>query len=445
MKKTLALMLAALLIFSCALAEEQPLPELLRFRQETREREYVHGDVYIQRSYVVTQNKQVNAELRGVVDLLVEEGRPHLPRGPVHRDKSYLRVGTGVSRTGQSWMSFLTLGSVKHEYEQTHVTFDARAYDMATGRRLTMDDLFAPDSQGWEIMAQAVKAQLNAYFPHKECDSATLEALCTREALGRVPFTLTGGSLRLHYWADALYPGQNTLMHVRLMYPDIRPHMREEAQKQTDNSCYKLIALTFDDGPAHRYSINVAETLRAHGADGTFFLVGTMLNSGHYVMAFEHDAGFPLAYHSYFHRLTGNLAKGAPEEWEKFSREIAQITGTVPTIMRAPGGDEGPFITANIGLPLINWNISAGDGADVRSYDDADIHAIACNVGGGAQDGDVVLMHDLRRACHQYLEPILTRLEERGFLCVTVEELFANRGIPLLPNTIYYEARPSLQ
>lgn len=62
-------------------------------------------DVYIQRTYPVTANEQVNAEMHQVIDQVVERGRQHLPTGAVKKDKSYLRVGAGISRTGQSWMT----------------------------------------------------------------------------------------------------------------------------------------------------------------------------------------------------------------------------------------------------------------------------------------------------------------------------------------------------
>ncbi|MBQ8312059.1 MAG: polysaccharide deacetylase family protein [Clostridia bacterium] len=438
MKKLLAAILAVLLMFSCAVAEKQPLPELFKFTQETQPRENVRKDVYIQRTYPVTANEQVNAEMRQVIDQVVERGRQHLPTGAVKKDKSYLRAGAGVSRTGQSWMSFLSTGAVKHEYEQIHVELDARVYDLATGGQVTMSDLFAPESAGWDVMAEAVRTQLSTYFPQLECDGAALDALCSREALEAVPFTLTAGSLRLHYKADALYPGRTTLMHVRILYSDIRQHMTAEAQHQTDNSCYKLAALTFDDGPAHLYSINVVDTLRAYGADATFFLVGKMMKQGHYVMAYEHDAGFPLAYHSYDHITEGKgIAARIPEEWQQFCDEMVEVTGTIPTMMRAPGGYADPFIRAEIGLPLIHWTTSSGDGNGNREFNESAHRMIAGNVGVGAQDGAVILMHDLRPTCYQYLAMSLEKLEERGFLCVTVEELFDSCGIRLQPNTVY--------
>lgn len=446
MKRLVAAIFALLLMMGCAVAEKQPLPEIFRFTQETQPRENVRKDVYIQRTYPVTANEQVNAEMRQVIDQVVERGRQHLPTGAVKKDKSYLRVAAGISRTGQSWMSFLTTGAVKHEYEQIHAELDARVYDLATGEQITMRDLFAPESAGWDVLAEAVRTQLSAYFPQQDCDGAVLDALCSREALLEVPFTLTAGSLRLHYKADALYPGRTTLMHVRILYSDIRTHMTAEAQRQTDNSCYKLAALTFDDGPAHLYSINVVDTLRAHGADATFFLVGNMMKQGHYVMAYEHDAGFPLAYHSYEHITGGKgIAARIPEEWQQFCDEIVEVTGTIPTMMRAPGGYADPFIRAEIGLPLIHWTTGAGDGTGNRDYNESTHRMIAGNVGVGAQDGAVILMHDLRPTCHQYLAMALEKLEERGFLCVTVEELFDRDGIKLQPNTVYTGAGEYLE
>lgn len=41
--------------------------------------------------------------------------------------------------------------------------------------------------------------------------------------------------------------------------------------------------------------------------------------------------------------------------------------------------------------------------------------------------------------CHAALLPGL--LADKGFLCVTIEEMFAVKGMELLPNTVYWDAR----
>ena len=438
MKRLLAFLLALLALLGTASAEDTPIPARLCITQEQGPDEYVREDVYIRKTYPVTENADVNAQMRQLIDRMAEEGRGALPTGRIGRDKTSLRVNAGMSRTGDRWMSFLTIARIQHEREQIYVAFDARAYDMETGRCLTMDDLFDEDSEGWTLLAQAVETQLSVYFPEETCDGEKLRALCGRDALREAAFTLTGGSLRLHYRADELYPGHQGLMHVRLLYPDIRPAMRQEAQARTDNSSYKLAALTFDDGPAQLYSINVIDELRARGADATFFLVGNMMAANHYVLSYEHDAGFLLAYHSYEHQTSGRIRENAHADLARFNRELSQVTGTQATMMRAPGGMEKPYIDVQIGLPLIHWSVSSGDGSANRSFDDAAIRTMGVNAGGGAKDGAVIMMHDLRRACYRYLDIALDRLEERGFLCVTVEELFALRGVDLEPHQVYF-------
>ena len=55
-----------------------------------------------------------------------------------------------------------------------------------------------------------------------------------------------------------------------------------------------------------------------------------------------------------------------------------------------------------------------------------------------AGDGHVVLMHDLNSECAQATKLILEELNDRGYLFVTVEELFADAGTALEPNHVYY-------
>ena len=138
MRRLLALFLALMLFLPAAHADKQPIPEALRFTQQVQNRENVRTNLYIQRTYPVTANAQINADMRALIDEMTETARPFLPTGKITIDKSYLRVGANITRTGQSWMSFLTVANVKHNYVQPYVAFDARAYDIATGQRLTM-------------------------------------------------------------------------------------------------------------------------------------------------------------------------------------------------------------------------------------------------------------------------------------------------------------------
>lgn len=406
-------------------------PEMLRVTQRQTGREYVRDDVYVIRTYPITVHAGVNAEMEALINGMAEKGRPFLP-SRAGEIPSYLDVGAYIYRTGEKYMSFLTIGRIAHAKEQTYVDFDARVYDMETGVRLTLRDVFPEDSPAWDMLAQAVREQLNAYYPALTADAAALDALCQKEALADAPFTLGVARLSLHYRADALYPGKNTLMHVNLDYRDMRPFMTESAKIQTDNSAYKLIALTFDDGGARGHSLNVINQLRLYGANATFFTVGTMLANNHDVLCREQDAGYSLQSHNYEH-VYENLTPEKIMDWKaKFKSQMSDITGWEPTMMRAPGGIYGPYIEAGAGYPLIQWSVVSGDAGNDN------VKAVANMVINNARDGAVVLMHDLNPHCWDYLQTILPALEERGFQCVTVEEMFSHYGVELLPNQVYY-------
>jgi len=121
------------------------------------------------------------------------------------------------------------------------------------------------------------------------------------------------------------------------------------------------------------------------------------------------------------------------QKWkQKFDKEMNAVFGLRPAYMRAPGGKYLGFVKGDVGLPMFHWTVIADDSGRT------DVEAIARRVLNNAKDGSVVLMHDLNSHAHQYSEIILQDMESRGFLFVTVDELFSHYGIPLEPNTLYY-------
>lgn len=433
MKKTLLMLLCLCLFFPASLAEESAgIPDLLRFSQEQTERHYLRYDIYTLRTYPQTANEQVTTEMRALIDTLHDRALPALPEKATKNLPAYLDVGATIFRTGQKWMSFLTIARIAHEKEQTYVDFEARAYDMETGKRLGLTDLFAPDSQAWALMEEAVRTQLAAYYPALQPDDDALDALCARESLENAAFTLSPARLTLHFRADSLYPGKQTLMHVKLYFPQIRPLMTETARENTDNSGYKLIALTYDDGGARGSSNSVIDRLRLYGANATFFIVGTTIRNNHDVLCREQDAGYAVESHNYEH-VYKSLTDQRIHDWRaRFDQELGAVTGSTATCMRAPGGNFRRYIEADVGLPIIQWSVNPSD-ADYSNYE-----SIAKTVLKHAEPGSVVLMHDLNPLAFRYTELLVPELENRGFLCVTVDELFAHYGVSLEGSTLYY-------
>lgn len=434
MKRMLVLLLLLLSLPYAAWADEelyQEMPPLLRFIQRT-EKEAVAEEVYIQRTYPDTASDWVDSQIRDLVDEMADSNRSLLPlkKGEI---PSYLDVGSVVTRTGTSVLSFLTLAEVSKDKEQLSVDFQTRVFDLETEKQLSLGDFFDSGSDAWALLSAAIREQLSAAFPTLEPDKEALDRLCAIENVKNAAFTLSAARLTLTYRADALYPGKNTLLHVHVYYPEIRPLMTPYGQTQTDNSRFKMIALTYDDGPARGSTRNVLNALRRHGASATFFIVGRNIVRNHDMLSRQQDSGYSIQSHSYTHTYARDLSTAEMfDEEERLRSELGDFIGMVPTMMRAPGGMDPAYIRRKIGYPMINWSAPSGDSGNdnVKGITDA--------LKRRAKDGAIVLMHDINPRCHLYSEAFLQNLSERGYLCVTLEELFSDAGVALEPNTVYY-------
>ena len=424
----LAILLAGTMMVCPAQAKKRTqFPVLLRFTQSVRTSTLKNG-AKIRRTYPKTANKTVNRQMKKLIDRMADGAAPQLKNGDMEMD-----VGAYVSRTGERWMSFLTVERITWERKQVHVGLDARAYDMKTGRQMHLADLMDENSKGWKVLSKAVRRQLNDYFAGTEAPENKLNALCEKQAIQQTPFTLSAGKLTLHYRADQLYQGKNTLMHVDVYYHQLQPYFNALGKKVTDNSRYRMIALTYDDGPFGRTSMQVMDQLRLHGANATFFLVGANLRNNDDVVCREHDAAFTVASHNYRH-VYSDLTEENVKRWRtQWDRRVNDLIGQRARIMRAPGGHSRAFARANCGLPLIHWSRQVND-APNAPYSAADLTRLAL---GCMQDGGVILMHDANPHSPVYSQKFLEKLERNGYLCVTVEELFSINGIPLKPNREY--------
>ena len=430
-KKTITALALLLILLAgsmpAAQAKRRSFPEVLRFTQ-TVQKEPLGVNAFVRRLYPETANKTVNREMKALIDAMVKKGKPRVPK----RD-AYLDVGANVYRTGSQWMSFLTVGRIVSAKKQRYVDFDARVYDMKTGAQLKMTDLFAANSKAWNILAREVRRQLNAYFQGTQADAKRLNALCARANLEKAAFTLSPAKMTLHYRANTLYKGKTTLMHVDVYYRQIRQHMTEKGRKITDNSSYRLIALTFDDGPARNRSLKVMDNLRQYGANATFFLVGTNLQNNDDVVCREHDAGHTVASHNYYHTYSNQTRENVAKWRAAWDKRVNALIGRRAGIMRAPGGLSSYFVKANCGLPLIHWSVVSGDAPSGGTP----AGQILSHLLDNARDGAVILMHDAHPKSPIYTETFLSSLDRWGFQCVTVEELFSYYGIPLKPNHVY--------
>ena len=431
--------LAVLLLPAAAAGdgEAREIPEVLRFKQDQQVERLGMNRIAF-RVYPLTSNAQVNEAIRQTVDSMYAEALPALPKKGVSSSlMARIDVGPYISRVGNRWMSFLTMGRVVNNHRQLYAAFDAAVYQMDTGEKITLSDVIDDQKGGWAFLADAVRAQLTAIYPSDDTDPALLDALCSEENLRAAAFTLTPGHLSLHWRADILYPERtHALMHADIYYAQLRPYMTERALRETDCSGYRFVALTYDDGPAWGPTDSLINELRLYGAGATFFTVGYRVNDSPELVKREYDAGFSVQSHGWRHKYTATRKQ--IQEWNAaMAEKLTDLIGVPPVMFRAPGGNNNVYIDGNAGMPLIHWNLVSMD-SDGTPNDTNKVSRVGNKV-AMAPYGSVVLLHDLQQKAADYARIYLPALERRNILPVTILDLCDLCGIEMLPNTVYFE------
>ena len=153
------------------------------------------------------------------------------------------------------------------------------------------------------------------------------------------------------------------------------------------------VALTFDDGPHPTITPRVLDMLDAHGARGTFFVIGEraarhgallreMLRRGHMV-------------ENHTHRHPASFACWGPwrlrREIAAAQRAIADACGREPRFFRAPMGLRSPMldpVLAAEGLALVSWTRRGYDTLSRRP------DSVLRRLTRGLADGDILPLHD---------------------------------------------------
>lgn len=443
-KKFLALILVFLFVLpASALGEKaSSFPSAFKVTYKTDEKIINGKKSFVSKDYVTTAQKSVDDEINGLVDAFEAEraGKMKQDASMNPRRNSRLDIHVVHSVSGESCVSFLVLARESYKRKQQQSPFVTRVYDMADGRPVTLTDIFREDSAVWDELGDAVYHNLAYhYFPQEQLTGdaeRTLVQLASKEALMETPFLLEPVCLTLLYEARTLYPDHPTLMRVSIPYGELREYMTDYGLKQTDNSAYKMVALTFDDGPAYTSTATLLNYLRRAGAQATFFLVGDRIAEYADIVMRENDENHSLQSHHFKHTDTSKSTTARIQAYtEKFYKVLTETVGTEPIMLRAPYGIFDPFIKAKVNLPLIEWDV------DTKDWTGKSANGVLGIVKKEVKDGSIILMHDIKEKTPDSAKAVMEWLNNNGYLCVRVEDLFAQYGQDMIPNKIFYSVK----
>lgn len=201
------------------------------------------------------------------------------------------------------------------------------------------------------------------------------------------------------------------------------------------------LALTFDDGPDHKYTPQILDTLKKYKIKATFFVVGTQIQKNPAVFQRIIREGHEIGNHSYQHLKVSELSTAAIRFQLQKNNEIIRRSGgpKETNIFRPPYSAIDPASITTIGkqrYQIVLWTI---DSLDWRALKKPQVEK---NILPAIENGSIILQHcaadskkeDLSGSVN-CLPDIIRTAHQKGFRFVTISQLLKDKNIKVPPPT----------
>ena len=187
------------------------------------------------------------------------------------------------------------------------------------------------------------------------------------------------------------------------------------------------IALTFDDGPHGKRTLDLLDLLHRLGVPATFFVVGMQALKYPDIIQRMVLEGHELGNHTFHHyRLPRIPLEEVPGELNLTRDTLQNMVGTRTRLVRPPGGEYNPAIQRVIeqnGYANILWSDDPADYVLGRTPTQIENFVMRDITPGG-----IILLHDGVLPTQAALPRLVARLRAKGLIFVTVSELIQRGG-----------------
>lgn len=324
-------------------------------------------------------------------------------------------------------------------------TQSRQVFDIASGKKLAVDDLFREDADPRGVLANI----FYDYFRSNETAKLTPQQQLKLLQLNLADihdFLVYEDSLLLFLNPAELsskensqsiliqksvipstlksaYAEKDTGPKLDTMPEDIAYTISELPKRTSPNAgSGKRLALTFDDGPSV-HTGRLMDTLALYRSHATFYVLGHLAQA--YVGELQRMVrdGHEIGNHTWLHAdLTTINGAEFDHQIGDTQRAIQQATGGyVPRTLRPPYGATNASVTAQLGvygLQPVLWNV------DTNDWQTKDSQIIYDRIMGSAADGRVILLHDIYGTSVDAAIRAIPELIAQGYQLVTVSELY---------------------
>lgn len=192
------------------------------------------------------------------------------------------------------------------------------------------------------------------------------------------------------------------------------------------------VALTFDDGPRRETTTLLLDGLAQRGVHASFFIVGTRVEGREDILLRMAAEGHQIGIHTQNHKVLTDLTTAEMAvEVDGLANTLTNLLGQQEFMLRPPYGMTNSALLKWTKCPIILWSV------DPEDWSDHDVERQVAAVVSSVKDGDIVLLHDIYYASVETALRVVDALLAEGYCFVTVEELFALRGMEPEPGKEY--------
>lgn len=187
------------------------------------------------------------------------------------------------------------------------------------------------------------------------------------------------------------------------------------------------VAMTFDDGPHPQNTPRLLDMLKARNIKATFYVIGGNVDRYPQIVRRIVAEGHEIGNHTYTHRKLTSLSDSeVRSEMSKTQDAIVRAAGVKPRTMRPPYGAlltrQREMIFSEFRYPTIMWSV------DPLDWKRPGPSIVKSRILAGANNGAIILAHDLHAPTVDAMPGTFDGLLSRGFKFITVSQLLAQKG-----------------
>ena len=196
-----------------------------------------------------------------------------------------------------------------------------------------------------------------------------------------------------------------------------------------------MIALTFDDGPSEQ-TTRILDVLDQYGGKATFCVQGINVEKHADIVRRAVAGGHEIASHTWNHKkLTELSVANIRSQLQRTNDIVKKVTdGYEIKVLRPPYGSVNKnvrTVCAEMDMVIAHWKL------DTLDWDTRSTSKTYRAIMKGAQNGVIVLCHDLYSSTAGAIEQAVPELVAKGYQLVTVSELLSFHKDGAQPGTVY--------